>query len=209
MGDSGRSGFLERRNVSRETLGRLDQYHELLEKWNPAINLVSKASIETAWHRHFLDSAQVFDLAPDGTVHWVDFGSGGGFPGLVVAILAMEFAPQVRVTLVESDVRKAAFLSTVARETHVDIKVLAERVENIGPMAADIVSARALAPLTALMPFVDRHLRPGGRALFLKGATYRSEVQAARESWNFTCSTHASATDANAVILEIGDVARV
>ncbi|MGO4914607.1 16S rRNA (guanine(527)-N(7))-methyltransferase RsmG [Pseudogemmobacter sp. W21_MBD1_M6] len=209
MTDQARDEFLEQNNVSRETLERLDCYAGLLRKWNPAINLVSKSTIDAAWGRHFHDSAQVFDLASSDVESWVDFGSGGGFPGLIVAILAKEASPQLKVTLVESDVRKAAFLSTVARETGVNVAILAERVENIEPLKADIVSARALAPLAVLLSFAERHLRCGGTALFQKGAMYEAELRAASEVWNFKCDAHASTTDANAVILEIGDIARV
>jgi 16S rRNA (guanine527-N7)-methyltransferase len=209
MGDTDRDEFIERHNVSRETLERLDCYARLLRKWNPAINLVSKSTVDSMWGRHFLDSAQVFDMIPDGTESWADFGSGGGFPGLVVAILAKESAPMLQVALIESDARKAAFLSTVARDTDVNVTIRSERVENIDPLGVDIVSARALAPLVTLLSFADRHLRSGGTALFLKGAMYETELVAASSMWSFRCDAERSTTDANAVILKIGDIARV
>lgn len=194
-------------DVSRETMARLERYAALLEKWNPAINLVSRESLNDVWSRHILDSAQIFALLPDGARSWADLGSGGGFPGLVVAILAGEAAPDLKVTLVESDARKAAFLSTAAHDLGLSVTVRAHRIENLAPLAADVVSARALAPLTDLLAFAARHLAPGGRALFLKGATYPQERAAALAHWSFDVQTHSSKTDAAGVILSIGDIA--
>ena len=115
--------------VSRETLARLEAYAALVAKWNPKINLVSRKSLEDLWSRHILDSAQVFALAgPAPRGRWADLGSGGGFPGAVVAILAAGIGADLRVTLVESDQRKAAFLRTVSRETAVPFEVLSDRI---------------------------------------------------------------------------------
>ena len=97
-------------DVSRETTERLNHYLRLLHKWNPAINLVAKSTLAEAWQRHFMDSAQIFSSLSGGVARWVDLGSGGGFPGMVVAILGAEAAPRMSVTLVESDLRKATFL---------------------------------------------------------------------------------------------------
>lgn len=196
-------------NVSRETSERLATYAALLRKWNPAINLVSKSSLADLQTRHFADSAQLFALCPPEAQHWADLGSGGGFPGLVIAILAAEAMPELKVTLVESDVRKAAFLSTVARETGVRASVVAERIESLPPLAADVLSARALAPLPQLLAFAERHLAPNGRALFPKGATHRAELAESLADWRFDLREHPSKTDAQAVILEIEGVSRV
>ncbi|MCA8930663.1 MAG: 16S rRNA (guanine(527)-N(7))-methyltransferase RsmG, partial [Alphaproteobacteria bacterium] len=161
--------FLAERSVSRETLARLAAFAALLEKWNPAINLISAGTVAQIWTRHFLDSAQVFDLADAKSGLWADLGSGGGFPGLVAAILALEERPGLSFTLVESDRRKAAFLSTAARELGLPVRVMAERIEALPPLGADILTARALAPLPVLLGYAERHLQPGGRALFPKG----------------------------------------
>ena len=109
--------------VSRETCERLEAYIALLTRWNARINLVSPATIETVWSRHVADSAQLFDLAPASASSWIDLGSGAGFPGLVVAALAADKQPGRHVTLVESDTRKAAFLTTAAREMDVDVTI--------------------------------------------------------------------------------------
>lgn len=196
-------------NVSRETSERLETYAALLVKWNPAINLVSKSSLADLQTRHFADSAQLFALCPTTARHWVDLGSGGGFPGLVVAILAADVLPDLSVTLVESDARKAAFLATVVRETGILTKVLAERIESLAPLSADVLSARALAPLPQLLAFAERHLAPAGIALFPKGATHRSEIDESLADWRFDLREHPSKTDPLAVILEIEGVSRV
>ena len=117
--------------VSRETIDRLSIYANLLEKWNPRINLVSRSTLDDLWSRHIVDSAQLFELAPVTAKHWVDLGSGGGFPGLVIAILAKELRPELEVVLVESDQRKCAFLRTVSRETNCGAVVHSKRVEEI------------------------------------------------------------------------------
>lgn len=199
---------LRGRPVSRETFDRLETFVALLRKWNPKINLVSAATLPEVWQRHILDSLQVFDVAATTSGHWADLGTGGGFPGLVVALVAAEEAPELRVTLVESDQRKAAFLAAVLRETGVRADLRAERIEALPPLAADVLSARALAPLPRLLDHAARHLAPGGRALFPKGQTHGEEVAEGLASWQFRVQKHPSRTDSQAVILEIEDISR-
>jgi 16S rRNA (guanine527-N7)-methyltransferase len=201
--------FAARFDVSRETLDRLTAYHSLLEKWNARINLVSRGTLDEAWVRHFHDSAQLLHLSPPGARLWVDLGSGAGFPGLVIAILAAERRPDLSVRLIESDQRKAAFLRSVIRETGVTADVVAERIESATDSGADVLSARALAPLGALVEMALRHLAPSGIALFPKGARYRQELAEALESFTFDCEEYPSETDAEAVILKIGGIERV
>lgn len=195
-------------DVSRETFERLEHYLALLNKWNPAINLVSKSTLDEAWTRHFIDSVQVFKHAPENWDHWADLGSGGGFPGAVIAILAAELAPKGKVTLVESDQRKSAFLGTVLRETGVKGQVIARRIEAAKPLRADVISARALADLSKLLEFVEHHQSDCTTCLFPKGANWEKEVRAAQESWSFDWTPITSETDAQAVVLKIGDVHR-
>ncbi|WP_323767790.1 16S rRNA (guanine(527)-N(7))-methyltransferase RsmG [Antarctobacter sp.] len=196
-------------DVSRETLERLTRYLTLLEKWNPHINLVAKSTLKQAVQRHFLDSAQIAAFDTDPTGIWVDLGSGGGFPGLVVAILKAETAPEKHVTLIESDTRKATFLRTVIRETGLTAKVLAQRIEEAPPQAATTLSARALAPLPKLLEFSARHMCPSGTALIMKGENWGKEVEDARTRWQFSCTPHTSKSNPNAVVLEIGDLVHV
>jgi len=200
--------FKDAANVSRETLDRLTAYAELLVKWNPAINLVSKASLDSLWSRHMLDSVHVFRSISSPAGLWADLGSGGGFPGLVVAILAIESAPDLQVVLVESDTRKAAFLSTVARATGAKVRVIADRIEKVAPLGCDIISARALAPLVDLLGYADLHLKPGGTAIFPKGATAAAEIDAARRLWRFDLVTLRSQTDPDASLLRITELTR-
>lgn len=196
-------------DVSRETLERLKTYEALLKKWNPAINLVSKSTLADAWTRHFIDSAQIFGLAAPNARRWIDLGSGGGFPGMVIAILAAEKNPNLKVTLVESDQRKATFLRNVARETGVEAEVIAKRIEAVDPLEADVLSARALASLDQLLSFAERHMCPSGIALFPKGTSHQQELAQANESWQFECDITPSRTQPDAVILSIGGIARV
>ncbi|RLK03657.1 16S rRNA (guanine(527)-N(7))-methyltransferase RsmG [Ruegeria conchae] len=197
----------EKLNVSRETFERLAIYVALLERWNPRINLVSRNSLKDIWVRHIQDSVQVFRTSKP-VDHWVDLGSGGGFPGMVCAIMAIESAPETRFTLVESDQRKSAFLRNVARECGANCTVLARRIEAIDPLGADILSARALADLTTLLSFCDRHLDENGVALLPKGATWKKELLDARKEWNFDADPIKSLTEPQSVILKIKGVAR-
>lgn len=195
-------------DVSRETMDRLEHYLGMLEKWNPAINLVSKATLKDAWDRHFVDSAQIYASAPDGWTHWADFGSGGGFPGAVIAVIAAEKNPDAKVTLVESDKRKSAFLRSVLRETGVTATVLSSRIEEIEPLQADVISARALAELSQLLAFAELHGTEKTTCLFPKGATWEKELLQAQESWKFDHDSLRSETDPKAIILRIGGLCR-
>lgn len=193
-------------DVSRETFDDLTTYVELLKKWNPKINLISRATMDDIWDRHFIDSAQIFTLAPKTALNWVDLGSGGGFPGMVLAILSKEFMPERKFTLVESDQRKCAFLRTVARETNCKTEILAERIEKIDGLNADILSARALADLTSLLSFADRHLATSGLCLFPKGSSWKKELEVAQDSWRFNFETTISETSEDAVILSVNEI---
>lgn len=195
-------------DVSRETFERLQAYESLLGKWNPAINLVAKGTISEAWGRHFIDSAQIFGLAQPDARTWLDVGSGGGFPGMVVAIIAAELRPDLAVTLLDSDLRKAAFLGEVARQTGVQVTISAVRAEELPPARADVMSARAFAPLTTLLSLAERHLNPAGRGLFLKGARHEAEISGALESFRFDLQKVPSQTDPQAVILSVGGITR-
>lgn len=198
--------FSQRINVSRETLDLLEAYHNLLSKWSRQINLVSKSTLDDIWSRHFLDSAQVFQLLKEPDTSVSDFGSGGGFPGLVLAILAAERRSDLSVTLVESDVRKAAFLMTVVRELELSASVRSDRIEALGSLDTQVITARALAPLEQLCVYSFQHLAPSGRALFLKGARYEQEVDLARAKWDFELTIHPSITNSEAALLELRDL---
>ncbi len=194
-------------DVSRETEGRLTAFAALVAQWTPHINLIAASTLPEIGPRHIADSAQLAGLAPPGWTHWADLGSGGGFPGIVIAILAAQTAPSARVTLVESDQRKAAFLRTAIRTLGLTATVHCARAEALPPLAADVLSARALAPLPQLIPLALRHLAPTGTALFPKGRRAAEEIAAARASWRFTLLSHPSQTDPEARILHLNEIA--
>jgi len=193
-------------SVSRETTERLDLLVSLVTKWNPTVNLVSRSTLAQIWERHIADSAQLFPLRPEVCSHWVDLGSGGGFPGLVIAILFAEHTPDVRVSLVESDQRKAAFLREASRLLAVGTNVLCDRSDALEHLRADVVSARALAPLTVLCDMAYRHLKPEGVALYMKGRGHAAELKAAKRSWRFALTSTQSKTDPGAAILRLSTI---
>lgn len=193
-------------NVSHETYNALKAYEWLLEKWTVRINLISKSTRDDVWTRHICDSAQIMTLASKRASHWIDIGSGGGLPGLVVAVLAQEFNPQLHVTLIESDQRKAVFLRTVVRELHLRATVYAKRIEAVGPLKADVISARALADLSFLLSVSHPLMRKNTQCLFMKGKNWSNEVKEAEKIWQFEAEHFISKTNHEAVILSVRNV---
>ncbi len=187
--------------VSRETLGRLEILAAELVRWQRAVNLVSRASLPELWSRHIDDCLQISELAP-AAVSWLDLGSGAGLPGLVVAA-----ADATRsVTLIESDTRKCAFLRSTAAAMGLSVHVQEGRIERVLPdidHTPDVVTARALAPLTSLLDYAQALLARGAIGLFPKGRGYAHELTLARESWTFKADVVASRTDSEARILRI------
>lgn len=194
--------------VSRETEAALSDYVAALKKWNASINLISRSSMDALWERHVLDSAQLFPFFPGTARHYLDIGSGAGFPGIVIAILARDRLPALSTGLIESDRRKAAFLRQVISGLGLSADVVVQRIEEATPAGADIVTARALAPLPRLLHLAERHLRPGGLALLPKGSGWRAEVKDALADWRFSVQNHQSITEQSGAILEIGDLER-
>ena len=196
-------------SVSRETSGRLEAYAALLRKWQERINLVSGSTLADLWRRHMLDSGQLFRHLPPATRVVVDLGSGAGFPGLVLAAMG---APEVH--LVESDVRKCAFLREAARVMGVPATIHAVRIEKVAPFPADVVTSRALAPLSDLLGYAEPFLsRPGnevksGECLFLKGRTGEDELTAASKEWNMAIERLPSLSDPDGLILRLSEVTR-
>jgi len=203
------ANFADVFDVSRETMERLEAYAALLIKWNPKINLVAKSTIPDLWHRHIADSAQLWPLAPHGSRTWLDIGSGAGFPGLVIGAFASEKAPELQLTLVESDRRKSVFLQSAARAMGITVQVITKRIEELEPQNADILSARALSSLTQLIEFAEKHRKIEGVCLFPKGAKVNSELTTASSCWHMAYETIPSMTDQDAVILRIGEFKRV
>ncbi len=204
-----RESFANRFYVSRETLAMFDTYAALLNKWNPKINLVSRKTLTDLWHRHFADSAQLLQHIDAEYKSWLDFGSGAGFPALVVAALAKEKRPDTRFTLVESDHRKAAFLMTVSSALGVNADIVTHRIETLQTQNADVISARAVAPLDQLLKWAAPHAHKSTVLLFPKGNSYESELTMARKHWHIGAEIIPSVTDSSSVILKIKDFERV
>jgi 16S rRNA (guanine527-N7)-methyltransferase len=196
-------------DVSRETLNTLKLFEALVLKWTSAINLIAPSTRSDVWTRHIMDSAQLVEFIPPHAQLLCDLGSGGGFPAAVIAIMSNERVPNLSVTCLESDKRKCAFLRTAARECQIALTVIDQRIENVPSINADVVTARAVAPVSALLDHSKRHRHPNGTCLFLKGASAKKEVSEAQKLWHFEPRFHASRTDPTASILEIGEFSRV
>jgi 16S rRNA (guanine527-N7)-methyltransferase len=191
-------------SVSRETQARLEAFAALLLRWNATVNLIARRDEPELWSRHIADSFQLAPLIPPSTSHGIDLGTGGGFPGLVLAI-----ATNIPFDLIESDHRKAAFLREAGRATKAPIRVHAVRAEAARVERAPLVTSRALAPLSHLIALAVPLLAPNGICLFLKGAAAESELTAAATGWHMRVERVPSQTAQDACILRISDIARV
>ena len=194
-------------NVSRETLQRLRIFAELLLRWQSDLNLVSASTLPDLWQRHMLDSAQLVDLAPKGARRWLDLGSGAGFPGLVIAILKSE-EPGFEMHLTERLAKKCAFLTEAGKATGAPVTVHHGRIETLSPLQAEVITARACAPLDRLLAYFERHRAPGAVALFAKGRTALEELTRARASWRLDCDVLPSRTSSDGQILRIRSAER-
>jgi 16S rRNA (guanine527-N7)-methyltransferase len=205
------SDELLEQNVSRETYDKLRAYEALIRKWNPSINLVAKSTLLDVWNRHIIDSAQVYAAASgEKSSIWTDMGSGGGLPGIVIATLTQGEDQQTNVTMVESDKRKSVFLRTAIRELGLsNAEVINERIEGAQISISDIVSARALAPLTDLFTLSQGFADQNTTFLFQKGKNWASEIEVAQNHWSFEYDAIKSETDSNAAILKIRGLSRV
>lgn len=188
-------------NVSRETLSSLQEYESLLRRWQKSINLVSQSTLDNIWERHILDSVQLLPYIPESTNIIADLGSGAGFPGLVLALCG---EGRFTVHLVESDTRKGVFLQEVIRKTGANAKLHSERIERLSPLNADVVTARALAPLPKLWSYATRHLSTSGMGLFLKGQNVEKEQESLKKDHpGLEMETFSSLTEDRAVIVKI------
>lgn len=199
--------FQQATHCSAAALQRLETYAALIHKWQKAINLVAPKTLPELWSRHFLDSAQLLEHAPANTQRWLDLGSGGGFPGLVVAALS-----DAHVHLVESDQRKSAFLREAARAMNVAATVHVKRIEAVDPVqlhaamggVPQVISARALAPLSDLIGLAHPLAGEGAVYLFPKGRAAEDELTEARRYWTIpTADKLPSRTDPEASILRL------
>ena len=202
-----RAAALSLTPVSRETAARLDRFIDLLQTWQAKTNLVSPATLPMLWSRHVSDSLQLLTLAPDAKV-WADFGSGGGFPGMVLAC-ALADTPGAVVHLIERNGKKAGFLREALRVTgaaaviHLaDIKDIVDRLA--GPV--DCITARAVAPLNQLIGFAEPWVKKGAKALFLKGQDVEAELTEATKYWKVEPRLYSSLTGGQGWIVELDKV---
>lgn len=206
-----RQAVLNALNVPRETVQRLDRYVDELRRWQTIKNLVGPATLEEIWSRHLLDSAQLLQHAPPEARIWADLGSGAGLPGLILAILLHD-RPGAKVHLVESNGRKCAFLRHAARVCEAPAIVHPIRIddslaERIGPV--DVVTARALAPLSQLLDWCNGLWRTGAIGLFPKGQDVEKELTEASKSWRFNADLIPSLTEPKARIVRIKAASRL
>lgn len=194
-------------SVSRETADDLIGFETLFKKWSKAINLASPNTLETLWERHILDSVQVFKLAPQAK-QWLDLGSGGGFPGIVLAVMLKQTRGAIR--LVESNGKKSAFLRNALAQFQAPGQVVNTRIESCYDLiqAPEIITARALASLDKLFELTEPWMTKGAKALFQKGRDYQREVDESLINWKFDLIRHESAIEADSVILEISNLQR-
>ena len=185
-------------------MDQLRNYLDLLLRWNRTINLISRRDEAVAWERHIEDALALLPLLPDDFSHAIDFGSGAGLPGLVLAI-----AGGKPFHLVEADHRKAAFLREAIRATGAPATVHAARIETLSLPPAPLITARALAPLPRLLQWAAPLLAPGGVCLFPKGRNAADELTAASAQWHMRVERFASPTDPDATILRISEISRV
>lgn len=192
-----------RLHVSRETSERLATYLDLLRRWQATINLVGASTLHDPWRRHILDSGQLLEHLPPSTRTLVDLGSGAGLPGLVLAVMGV---PNVH--LIESDRRKATFLREAARTVGTPISVHACRIEAAPAVAAQVLTARALAPVDQLLRLGHRFIGRNGTAVLLKGRTADLELTAARERWTMRAVSRPSVTEPEGTILILDEIER-
>ncbi|MEQ8229046.1 MAG: 16S rRNA (guanine(527)-N(7))-methyltransferase RsmG [Rhodospirillales bacterium] len=191
--------------------GRLEIYVTALLKWQRSINLIGPATVGDLWRRHIQDCAQLAALIPADARRFCDLGSGAGLPGLVLAALGVGGGEGGALDLVESDVRKAAFLREANRLMGTHARIVNARIETLGGEGAgayDIITARALAPLPRLLEMSNNLLKTSGKLLFLKGKGADAELTASRETWKMAATKTPSESDPEGVILLIEDLER-
>lgn len=196
-------------SVSRETLERLKAYETSLHEWQKKFNLVSNASLEDAWNRHFLDSMQLFNFIPKTARTLCDFGSGAGFPGMVLAIMAKEKTPYLKVSLIESIKKKTLYLNEVNKITEANAVIINDRIENIPPQSFDVITSRAMASLKDLLNYTKKFFGKNTVCIFPKGKSYAEEIAEAEKFGKFDCKIVPSEMSSEGVILIITNLSAI
>ena len=200
--------FVKSLNVSRETLNGFYEYEALLSKWNKKINLVSKNTLVDIWERHFLDSGQIIKHVEASGKRWVDVGSGAGFPGLVVALLLRDRKIDCDLVLVEKNPKKGFFLKEVIRKLNLSVEVVNDNIDNLEPLNADILTARAFSELNNLIEIAFRHRKKEGICLFLKGENYRIELDKTLNYWFFDYDIVDSLSSSSGKIIRVKKIVK-
>lgn len=202
------SSFLQKIPVSSQTEQKLIQYFSILQKWNLKINLVASKTIDYAWQRHFLDSAQIIKYLPHETSSIADLGTGAGFPGMVLGIIKNDFNLNFETYLIESNLKKCAFLQEVIRVCQIEkVKVLSQRIEQINNFKIDLVVARALSSLDNLLMYTGHFACSAG--IFLKTAKIKEELLEAQKRWHFDYEFKSSISEQNGLIIIFKNLQRV
>lgn len=200
--------FCDTYNVSRETFDKLKHYQSMLIEWQSKFNLVSSSTLDDAWNRHFLDSVQLFQYIPNQAKVLYDFGSGAGFPGMVLAIMANEKMPDLQVSLIESTTKKTLYLNAVKSETNTNVTILNDRIENLQLPKADVITSRAMASLTELLGYAYKFCKKESVCIFPKGKKYAEELSEAHKRWKFKCQIVASTQSDEGKILIITNLSK-
>lgn len=189
--------------VSRETFHKLSLYVDNLVKWQKKINLVSNSTLEDIWNRHILDAIQLLPFLPYTSSKIIDFGTGAGIPGLILAICGYD-----NITLIESDKRKCAFLMDSSRLTQAKVSIINQRIEEATPFAADFIISRACADIQQLLQYSYPFYQKNTVCLFPKGENYAKEIEEASKKWDFDYETNQSTTDSRGKIIKIYNISK-
>ena len=193
------------KTVSRETYQDFLTYRSLLEKWNRKVNLVSSNTLSNFMIRHVLDSAQLLKYVEIHSGRWLDIGSGGGFPGIPLAIISKNEYPHYKFTFMDSNSKKCFFLEEACKNLEIEADIICGRIEQVNPVKCDFIVSRALAPLNDLLAYSKIHRKDKGKSLFLKGKNVHNEISYAKGKWFFNFYLHQSLSDKEGKILEIND----
>ena len=201
--------FKRKFDVSRETIDNLQCYVDLLIEWQSKFNLVSKNSLADVWQRHIADSAQLFKFFDENTNLVYDFGSGAGFPALVLAIIAKEKRPDIKFKLVESITKKTLYLNAVKDKIGLDnVEIFNNRVENLKLPYADVITARAMTALDGLLKYSALFADKKTRMIFPKGQSFEIELSEAKKKWDFKLNIYENEICSDGVVLVLENLRR-
>ena len=204
------SFLVEKIGVSRETCENMHFYYSLLFQWNQKINLVSRKSMDSSWPRHFLDSAQLWFSLPKGVKSWLDFGSGAGFPGLIIAILTKDRKIPLKIKLLEKSSKKAKFLENLIDELNLDVEVINQNVfEYSKKMSEDIFVARAFKPLQIILKLIHNNAEKWKKIFIFLGKTGKNELLQASKIWNIEYKQRMSVTSNDSLVIEINRLKKI